>query len=227
MFGLVLDRGSPSMGLNISPGRLADLRVNDPDAAADLRKLITSANRTLKANGLRTHAEPEDLPGLPERFNRNSVPYGWFDRLKRAVAYAVPAEKFKPLPTGKDAAEDSWVIQELCTRSRTLSVTRTATACTSRWTLTRRSTASERAMSLTWASARALAGLRELVLTAPLLGIELNEGYWTQSSCGGSSGRRRDPTYLRLSVKLGWRFSKHLRLASSTRQRSCLVDFGD
>ncbi len=177
MFGLVLDRGSPSMGLNISPGRLADLRVNDPDAAADLRKLITSANRTLKANGLRTHAEPEDLPGLPERFNRNSVPYGWFDRLKRAVAYARNRpKKFKPLPTGKDAAEDSWVIQELCTLESHIIC---HSDCDGLYLPVDFDSPlySERKSDVAYMGlGSSLAGLRELVLTAPLLGIELNEG---------------------------------------------------
>lgn len=104
------------MGLSLSVGALAYLRIHDPEGAKDLRKALASANRLLVANGLPKHVEPKDLPPLDERFPVGSLPYGWFDRLRRAVAYARnDPKKFKPLRKGKEALKDDWVIQELCT----------------------------------------------------------------------------------------------------------------
>ena len=103
------------MGLLLNVGALAYSRLHDPEAATDIRKQLASANRTLVENGLPRHREPKELPPIKERFEVGTLPYGWFDRLQRAVAYARNCpKKFKPLRQGKDAAEDPWVVHELC-----------------------------------------------------------------------------------------------------------------
>jgi hypothetical protein len=164
------------MGLSLSVGALAYYRIHDPEGAAHLRKAVASANRTLTANGLPRHIEPEDLPPIPERFDVGSLPYGWFDRLRRVVAYARNCpKKLKPLRKGKDASEDRWVVHELCTLESHLIC---HSDCDGLYVPVDFDTPlySEKGSDIAYMGlGSSVAGLRELVQVAPLLDIELED----------------------------------------------------
>jgi hypothetical protein len=103
------------MGLSLSVGYLAWLNKEDvdPEAVSWLRENLVHVNRVLRANGLPEHVEPEELPRLVDRGLRG-FPYSWLHYLRRAVAFArqAPAE-FGPLPEGQDASEDRHIDREL------------------------------------------------------------------------------------------------------------------
>jgi hypothetical protein len=103
------------MGLGLSVGYLAWLQKNDndPEAVPWLRKNLVQVNRVLHINGLPEHVEPEELPELVDR-GLLGIPYSWLHYLRRAVAYArqAPAE-FGPLPEGRRASEDDRLDREL------------------------------------------------------------------------------------------------------------------
>src|SRR5262245_47500895 len=97
------------MGLVVSVGRLADLRVHDPEGAEMLANEFHAVNRVLASNGLPSHTEPEFLPPIGDRVPLgSSMPYDWLHYLRRAVAYAMrPEERFRPLRGSEDPDEDS------------------------------------------------------------------------------------------------------------------------
>jgi hypothetical protein len=103
------------MGLSISVGSLAWLKKEeaDPEAMVWLRKELAHVNRVLRANGLPEHVEPEELPPWVDR-GLSGFPYSWLHYLRRAVAFArqAPAE-FGPLPDGEEASEDRRIDREL------------------------------------------------------------------------------------------------------------------
>ncbi len=161
-----------------SVGAFAYCQIHDPEGAAHLRKALASANRTLKANGFPRHVEPKELPPIPERFDVGSLPHGWFDRLRRAVAYARNCpKKFKPLRKGKDAAQDDWVVQELCSLESHLIC---HSDCDGLYVPVDFDDPlySENKNDIAYLGlGSSLVGLRELVMVAPLLDIGLEEGH--------------------------------------------------
>jgi hypothetical protein len=66
------------------------------------REDLRAINRVLVANGLPAHTEPESLPEIKDRVPVSSIPYRWLHVLRRAVAYALrPGERFRPLRPGE------------------------------------------------------------------------------------------------------------------------------
>ncbi len=102
------------MGLAVSVGILADLRVNDEDGFEIYRKSFKRLNKVLKANDLPAHDEPEELPDLDNRAGLVSYPYSFLHHLRRFAAHAStkPNWKPKPFPASADPAEDPLVIDE-------------------------------------------------------------------------------------------------------------------
>jgi hypothetical protein len=165
------------MGLSLSVGYLAWLQEDDvdPEAVDRFREKLAHVNRVLRAKGLPEHVEPEDLPKLVDRGLRG-FPYSWLHYLRRAVAYArqAPAE-FGPLPEGQEASEDDRIDREL---SRNRSHLICHSDCEGYYVpidfpepLHDRS--DQLVGGILGSSQRALA---EVVLAAPLLGIELEDG---------------------------------------------------
>jgi hypothetical protein len=104
------------MGLAISVGVLACGPDADPEAVASGRKAFRQINRLLAANGLPPHEEPESLPTLPHRGQCPSFPYAWTPYLYRAVAFARQApDQFCPVRTGENPYKDKLVDAELYT----------------------------------------------------------------------------------------------------------------
>jgi hypothetical protein len=102
------------MGLSLSVGYLAWLKKEGEEEALPwLRRNLGDVNRVLRENGLPEHVEPEELPKLVSR-GLGGFPYSWLHYLRRAVAFArqAPAE-FGPLPEGQDASEDGRIDREL------------------------------------------------------------------------------------------------------------------
>jgi hypothetical protein len=103
------------MGLSISVGRLARFIAegDDEEAVEYARDGIREINRVLAANGLPPHVEPEELPPFHDRCRASGLPYSWIHYLRRAVAYARRApEEFVP-PMSGDPTEDPRVDDEL------------------------------------------------------------------------------------------------------------------
>jgi hypothetical protein len=95
------------MSLAVSVGQLAFLRDEDPDEVEAFREELRAVNRVLAAHGLPPHDEPESLPEITDRVSIGSIPYGWLQHARRAVAYALrPGKRFRPLRDGEDPAAD-------------------------------------------------------------------------------------------------------------------------
>lgn len=103
------------MGLAVSVGILADLRVNDEDGFEIYRKSFKRLNKVLKANDLPAHTEPEELPDLDNRSGLSSFPYSFLHYLRRFATHAKIKSNWKPKPFPESAnpSEDSLVIDEL------------------------------------------------------------------------------------------------------------------
>ena len=99
------------MGLSLGIGALTE---RDPEFVEMVREELAAVNRLLAAHGLPRHREPRRLPRVVERVPLGSLPHGWFDRLRRAVAHARNGRKrLRPPRPDDDPAEDKWVIHEL------------------------------------------------------------------------------------------------------------------
>jgi hypothetical protein len=95
------------MGLSMSVGTLAFCKKEDPEAYESLREDFKAVNRLLVANGLPPHKEPEKLLRMKSRFKHLGQPYGWLQYLRRAVAHAIRGRtKLKPLGKGKEPERD-------------------------------------------------------------------------------------------------------------------------
>jgi hypothetical protein len=96
------------MSLTVSIGQLAFLLAHDPKEVGRFRKALRAVNRVLTAKGLPTHNEPESLPELVDRAPvLGSIPYGWLQYTRRAVAYAMrPGKRFRPLDDEEDPSAD-------------------------------------------------------------------------------------------------------------------------
>lgn len=104
------------MSLAISVGVLAGGPAADPEAATYDRQAFAHINRVLAENELPPHHEPEDLPPFPYRGQLISFPYHWLPYLYRAVAFARRAPgKFTPVAAGDNPAKDKRIDTELYT----------------------------------------------------------------------------------------------------------------
>jgi hypothetical protein len=169
------------MGLLLEVGVFARGHDPDPEYVAYLRKMFASVNRTLKSYRLPPHTEPENQPPIREQFNVCSMPYGRFERLKRAVAYARNSPKrFRPLREGKDPFDNAWVEHEIaCMESHLVF----HSDCDGLYLPVDFETPliSLRESDIAYAGlGSSVAGLGELIHVAPLLGIELKKGKLTR-----------------------------------------------
>jgi hypothetical protein len=94
------------MGLCISVGSLANMGKDDPEAYEWLQQALVEVNRMLGLNDLPLHEEPETLPKFKSRCTASSQPYDWLHYLRRAVAYAICGKKLKPISRDDDPSED-------------------------------------------------------------------------------------------------------------------------
>jgi hypothetical protein len=113
------------MGLSISVGLLAFLHREDPEVVEQLLADLEQVNRVLAAHGLPPHVEPESLPeNAPDGFSFEDesirrlwpagMPYSHLHYLRRAVAFARQApEEFCPIAAGVNPAEDDRIDHEL------------------------------------------------------------------------------------------------------------------
>jgi hypothetical protein len=167
------------MGLSLSVGYLAWLKKendSDSDSLSWLREDLVHVNQVLRANGLPEHVEPEELPELIDR-GLLGFPYSWLHYLRRAVAYArqAPAE-FGPLPEGEEASEDIRIDRELSVLMDSHLICHSD--CEGYYVPIDfpeplHDDRDELVGGILGSSQRALA---EVILAAPLLGIELKDG---------------------------------------------------
>ncbi|MDP1979129.1 hypothetical protein [Undibacterium sp.] len=96
------------MGLGISVGILSGADNNDADRDEGLDPGWTAINYVLNASGLPAHAEPRSLPQLDSRSELDSCPYSFIHYLRRAYAHrrADPTWLATPLPEGEDPSQD-------------------------------------------------------------------------------------------------------------------------
>jgi hypothetical protein len=101
------------MSLGITVGQLASwLRAGDEEVVALVRRNLREVNRVLVANNLPAHVEPEALPELQRRSGLDHMPYSWYSRLQRAIAFSRQAPK-EFAPAGEDASIHPHVRTEL------------------------------------------------------------------------------------------------------------------
>jgi hypothetical protein len=93
------------MSLGITVGRLAFwLEDGDEEVAELVRQDMCEINRVLTANRLPAYVEPESLPGLRRRSRLDHIPYSWYARLQRAIAFSRQApEEFPVADEDEDA----------------------------------------------------------------------------------------------------------------------------
>src|SRR5262245_48281140 len=103
------------MSLAVSIGQLAFLRRYEPEEVESFRRELCAGNRGLESNGWPRHSEPEALPEFQDRASIGSIPYGWLQHVRRAVAYAMrPGKRFQPLREGEDPSADELYDKVLC-----------------------------------------------------------------------------------------------------------------
>lgn len=175
------------MGLAISVGVLACGPDADSEAVASDRKALRQINRLLAANGLPSHEEPESLPSFPYRGGCPSFPYAWTPYLYRAVAFARQApDQFCPVREGENPYLDKRVNAELYTFVESHLICHSDTEgyfvpidFPDILVDNRKGGLVGRILG---SSQRALA---ELVRTAPLLGVRLNDGKLSDEDAWG------------------------------------------
>jgi hypothetical protein len=163
------------MSLAISVG-LACGPDDDPEAVAYHRKSLRQINRLLAAHGLPPHTEPENVPPFPFRGQPISFPYAWTPYFMRAVAFARRApDQFTPVRDGEDPSQHRHLDAELYTFAESHLICHSWTEGYyvpidfADWLCDNRKGGLPG--RILGSSQR---GLRELVQTAPLLGIRLD-----------------------------------------------------
>ncbi|MEC5385759.1 hypothetical protein VVD49_08490 [Uliginosibacterium sp. H3] len=103
------------MGLAISVGYLADILEHDPEGAEWFEEGMTAANKLLNAAGLPSHTEPRVLPPLVSRASLCSFPYSFIHYLRRAYAYRSedPDWIATPVKDGIDPGSDPAIEEAL------------------------------------------------------------------------------------------------------------------
>ena len=105
------------MGLAVCIGMLADLNENDEEGADWLREQLARANELLKAAGLPSHEEPEELRLTDNRSTIDGLPYSFLHHLRRAAAHRRHDPKWvaTPVREGEDPAKDPLVAKRVTT----------------------------------------------------------------------------------------------------------------
>jgi hypothetical protein len=103
------------MSLGITVGPLARwVRGGDEQEAELVRRDMEEINGLLGANRLPPHAEPEKLPRLQGRNRFDQMPYSWYARLQRAVAFSRQEQtRYKPARDDEDPLAHPFVRTEL------------------------------------------------------------------------------------------------------------------
>lgn len=103
------------MSLGITVGRLARwIRDGDEELAELVRGDMQRINWLLSANRLPDHIEPESLPRLLTRSHLDHMPYSWYARLQRAIAFSrQEPEEFTPAREDEDPLAHPYVRSEL------------------------------------------------------------------------------------------------------------------
>jgi hypothetical protein len=87
MFRLILWGSLMSLGITV--GRLARwLQEGDQECAELAREDLHQIDIVLRVNHVRPHVEPEWLPKLRRRSRLDHMPYSWYARLHRAIAFS-------------------------------------------------------------------------------------------------------------------------------------------
>jgi hypothetical protein len=106
------------MSLGITVGRLAfSLQDGDEEFVERVRQDLHEVNRVLAAHRLPAHVEPESIPKLRRRSCLDHMPYSWYARLQRAVAFSWQApEEFTAARDDEDDLEHPHVATEMALR---------------------------------------------------------------------------------------------------------------
>jgi hypothetical protein len=183
------------MSLGITVGRLARwLRDGDEEVVGLVRREMAEVNRVLLANRLPAHAEPESLPPLQRRNRLDHMPYSWYDRLRRAVAFSRQAPgEFTAAGENEDVSRHPYGRAEVrCRRSHLISQGvegyyvpvdfRDPLFDTEKKLVGR-------------ALGSCQAAIRELVAVAPLLRIRLTRGRLSKATADKINGEEEGPFY--------------------------------
>jgi hypothetical protein len=103
------------MSLSVWIGGLSEcLKSEDQEERSSAKRDLREINRLLVANGLSQHTEPETLPRMRSRYRGVGLPYDWLHYLRRAIAFArQEPDEFTPVPKGADPSEDEHIEHEL------------------------------------------------------------------------------------------------------------------
>lgn len=103
------------MSLSVWVGGLsACLKSDDREERGAAKRDLREINRLLVANGFPRHKEPETLPRMRNRYRGVGLPYDWLHYLRRAIAFAKQEpEEFTPVRKGEDPSEDEHILHEL------------------------------------------------------------------------------------------------------------------
>lgn len=163
------------MGLSISVGHLAwCVAEGEDEQLEDVRDDLRRINRVLAAHGLPPHVEPWVLPPFRDRCTGVGLPYTMVHYLRRAVAYARHAPK-RFTPCTGDPTADPLVDRELSVHFDSHLICHSD--CDGFYVpIDFPEPLYEDAGTGIGQLGSSHAALRELVLTAPVLGIRLRNG---------------------------------------------------
>lgn len=107
------------MGLSVTVGMLSDLMEEDPEGAEWMNETFQTINKLLKMHGLPAHVEPITSITEQSRCAIDGFPYSFLHYLRRIYAYATLDPAWKPEVIADDAnpAEDP-VVEELTMRAQ-------------------------------------------------------------------------------------------------------------
>jgi hypothetical protein len=102
-----------SLGITVGPSARW-IRAGDGELAELVRDHMLRINSLLAANRLPLHSEPENLPRLRTRCRLDHMPYSWYARLQRAIAFSRQEPKdFAPAGQDDDPLSHEYVRTEL------------------------------------------------------------------------------------------------------------------
>lgn len=187
------------MALDISIGGLAaSLEHGRDEDVKYYRKQFREVNRVLAAHGLPPHVEPETLPTLKSRSDLNRMPYSWIHYLRRAYAYARQApHEFAPLPEGQSPTADRRLDAEMYTFAESHLVCHSDTEGYYVPIDFPEPIGDSRKKSLIGNVIGSSQGaMRELIKTAPLLGIPVENGVLPDAVADEINAEEDGPLYI-------------------------------
>jgi hypothetical protein len=103
------------MGLSISVGYLDDMERNDAEGAAWFKESLEQLNRALQEHDLKPHLEPERLEAVSSRSDCSGFPYSFLHYLRRVYAHVKrnPVWRAEALEVGQDPTEDCVLDEEM------------------------------------------------------------------------------------------------------------------